>query len=110
MPNATVRSLTDDSAFPGETIKQGHSRITLPRHSISHRIGRMDLEVQVNSDSKHVKIDLLAPTAQAARVVGLVNELVRTPWALLAIPRSHHRLISEAGDERDGVAMRVVER
>jgi len=103
IPNATVRCVTDDSAFPGEPIKQGHSRITLPRHAISHRIGRMDLEVQVNSDSKHVKIDLLAPTAQAARVEELVNELVRTPWALLAIPRSHHRLDPEEGDERDRV-------
>jgi len=100
---ATIRLETDESAYGGELSGDGSSRLTVPANALMHRIGRMDIELQVDGRPSPLTLDLLAPSEQAARVRQMVNVLVRTSLALLVMPRTQHRLEPEGGGDRDRV-------
>jgi hypothetical protein len=100
---SSVRLETDDSAYSGEPNGDGTSQLTVPASALMHRIGRMDTELQVNGRPCSITLDLLAPPGQAEQVRELVNELVRTPLALLAMPRIDRRLEPNGEGEPDRV-------
>lgn len=102
-PGASVRLETDESAYAGTPIEDGLSRVTIPTEKLRYSIGRMDAELHADGHAMVITLDLLAPPRQAAQVRELVAALVRTPLALLAMPRTHHELEPGGEGERDRV-------
>lgn len=100
---ASVRVQTDESAYPGGRISDTLSRVTLPAQALGDRIGRMDLELEVAGRATPLVLDLLARPEQAEDVRELVASLVRTPLALLAMPRTRSALEPDGDGERDRV-------
>lgn len=86
-PGANVRVVTDDSALRAVPTAEGSSRATIPKEALRYRIGRMDLEVEVDGRPIHVTVDLVAPVSQAESVKELVEHLSLTEFSLLAMPR-----------------------
>lgn len=102
-PGATVRLETDDNAYAGTHVSTGHSRVTIPTHALTYRVGRMDVQLQADHITADITLDLLAPPEQAKRVRELVTSLVKTPLALLAMPRGKRQLEPESEGEPDRV-------
>lgn len=100
---ASVRIETEESAYIGERVSNTLSRVTLPTQALKDRIGRMDLELQVAGRATRLVLDLLARPERTEEVRELVDALVRTPLALLAMPRTQSALEPGGEGERDRV-------
>lgn len=102
--DADVRLETEESAYRARKHDGVHAVIIVPQSALKYRMGRMDLHLSIDERRvTTVVVELLARAATADENREMVEELARSDFAALVMPRAGPKVTPEGHGEPDRV-------
>lgn len=102
--DADVRLETEESAYRARKHDGMHAVIIVPQSALKYRMGRMDLHLSIDERRvTTVVVELLARAATADENREMVEELARSDFAALVMPRAGPKVTPEGHGEPDRV-------